>query len=104
VPVVSASGVRTDTSRRILPADRVAAIVEVGHDVGLRRDDRPGFCPERLARRDVRTLVSAVIAAAARPSPTSASSQGARPEPAKDPAERTSWYVASAAQPVPAGN
>lgn len=50
-------------SRRLL-ADRVGAIVEIAHDVELRRDDRPSASPAALARRDLVALVSAVIAAA----------------------------------------
>ena len=61
-------------SRRMLLADRVGAIVELGHDAALRRDDWPCRRPEQLSRRDVAALVTAVLTAAESPavSPRSA--------------------------------
>lgn len=83
-------------SRRMLLADRVGAIVEMGHDTALRRDDWPCCQPEQLSRRDVAALTTAVLAAADRPAPD--------PSGAKDEAraERNSWHVASTARAVPA--
>ncbi len=85
-------------SRRTLLADRVGAIVELGHDAALRRDDWPCRQPEQLGRRDVAALTAAVLTAAGRPQ--------ASPAAALSPvsAERTSWHVASAPHPVPAGS
>lgn len=77
-------------SRRVLLADRVSAIVEMGHDAALRRDGWPCGRPEQISRRDVATLVSAVLAAA-RPAIDAA----AVVSPAH--AERTSWHVAALA-------
>lgn len=89
-------------SRRTLLADRVGAIVELSHDPGLRRDDRPACTAAQLAKRDIAALVSAVLAAASHPAPHAAPVPGAAlPVPA--PAERTSWHV-SAARPVPASH
>jgi hypothetical protein len=51
-------------SRRTLLADRVGAIVEIGHDPALRRDDRPSYSPRQLDRRDIADLATAVVAAA----------------------------------------
>lgn len=83
-------------SRRVLLADRVGAIVEMGHDAALRRDDWPCCRPEQLSRRDVAALTAAVLAAADRPAPNpTGAKDGAR-------AERNSWHVASAARAVPA--
>jgi hypothetical protein len=83
-------------SRRMLLADRVGAIVELGHDAALRRDDWPCGQPEQLGRRDVAALATAVLAAADCPALS--------PSPIKDlaPAERSAVHVASAARAVAA--
>ena len=83
-------------SRRMLLADRVGAIVELGHDAALRRDDWPCRGPEQLGRRDVAALVTAVLAAAESPAVS--------PTPIKDPApaERSSVHVTSTARAVAA--
>lgn len=83
-------------SRRTLLADRVGAIVDIGHDGALRRDDWPCRQPGQVSRRDVAVLVNAVLRAADRPV--------ANPAGASEPAgsERTSWHVARTPRPVPA--
>jgi hypothetical protein len=83
-------------SRRMLLADRVGAIVEIGHDSALRRDDWPCGQPEQLSRHDVAALATAVLDAA--------DCQAASPSLAKDqaPAERSSVHVASTARAVAA--
>jgi len=85
-------------SRRTLLADRVGAIVEIGHDSRLRRDDWPCREPEQLSRRDIAALASAVLTAADQPAVSPAV------VPDHVPAERTSWHVASTARPVPANS
>jgi hypothetical protein len=85
-------------SRRTLLADRVGAIVELGHDAALLRDDRPGRQAEHLGRRDVAALTSAVLAAADSPAASPAAA------PSLVPAERTPWHVASTAHAVPASS
>ena len=94
-------------SRRTLLADRVGAIVEIGHDVDLRRDPRPSRSPERLSRGDIADLVMAVIGAGAGPVPRPAPHRAPGPASVPAPAERTPWHVAPAAHPahpVPAGS
>jgi len=86
-------------SRRTLLADRVGAIVEIGHDADLRRDGRPSITSGPATRRDITALVNALVTAAGRPEPGPAGVS----EPALAPAERTSWHVVPA-QPVPAGS
>ncbi len=54
-------------SRRMLLDDRVGAIVEMGHDATLRRDDWPCRTPEQLSRRDVAALAGAVLTTAEAP-------------------------------------
>jgi hypothetical protein len=90
-------------SRRTLLADRVGAIVEIGHDAELRRGDRPSATPERLAQREVAALLDAVLAAAGRPvpGPAAAPEPAPAPETAPGPTERTSWNAH--AHPVAAG-
>jgi len=103
-------------SRRTLLADRVGAIVQIGHDAALRKDGRPRYSPRQLGRRDVAGLVSAVMAAAGRPADAQADLAAAAaaalpptplavavPAPAPAPAERTPWHVATPARAVPAG-
>jgi len=84
-------------SRRTLLADRVGAIVDIGHDAALRRDDWPCRQPEQLNRRDIAALTTAVLTAADRPE----ASPAAAPSPLS--AERTSWHV-STPRPVPANS
>jgi hypothetical protein len=83
-------------SRRMLLADRVGAIVELGQDAALRRDDWPCGRPEQLARRDVAALATAVLAAAESPAVS--------PSPIKDLAlaERSPVHVTSTARAVAA--
>jgi hypothetical protein len=83
-------------SRRMLLDDRVGAIVELGHDAALRRDDWPCGQSEQLSRRDVAALATAVLEAADCPA--------ASPSPVKDlaPAERSAVHVASTARAVAA--
>ena len=96
-------------SRRMLLADRVGAIVELGHDAALRRDDWPCGQPEQLGRRDIAALVTAVLAAAdcpaVSPSPikTRTNAKDLAPKP-KDaaPAERSAVHVTSTARAVAA--
>ena len=85
-------------SRVTLLADRVGAIVELGHDASLRRDDWPCRQPEQLGRRDVADLAEAVLAAADCPAVS--------PIPIKDPAqaERGAVHVAASARAVAASS
>jgi hypothetical protein len=93
-------------SRRTLLADRVGAIVEIGHDGELRRDDRPSYSPEQLGRRDITDLVSAVMAAGAGPAPAPAPlpTPALAPASVPAPAERTSWHVAHSGHTVSASS
>ncbi len=97
-------------SRRTLLADRVGAIVQIGHDAALRKDGRPRYSPRQLSRRDVAGLVTAVIAAAGKPADLAAAAAAALPpaplavaSPAPAPAERTPWHVPTHARAIPAG-
>ncbi len=83
-------------SRRMLLDDRVGAIVELGHDAALRRDDWPCAQSDQLGRRDVAALASAVLEAADCPAVS--------PSPIKDlaPAERSAVHVTSTARAVAA--
>lgn len=76
-------------SRRTLLADRVGAIVEIGHDAALRKDDRPVSANRQIADRDAADLVAALTAAS-------------RPAAMAVPAERNSWHVAAPARAIPA--
>jgi hypothetical protein len=88
-------------SRRMLLADRVGAIVELGHDTALRREDWPCGRPEQLARRDVAALATAVLDAAESPAASPAPIKNLAPkDPA--PAERSSVHVTSTARAVAA--
>jgi hypothetical protein len=93
-------------SRRTLLADRVGAIVELGHHSALRDGGRPSCTARDTAGRDIATLAGAVLAAA-RPSVlaalSAAPSQPPVAAPAWDPArlERT-HSDALVAHPVPA--
>jgi hypothetical protein len=111
---------RRSRSRRTLLADRVGAIVELDHDAALLRDGRPCCSAQRLDRRDITDLVTAVIAAADRPatlpagpsmSPSAAlrtaapaAAMAALPASPPDPAERNSRHVAISARAVSAGS
>jgi hypothetical protein len=99
-------------SRRTLLADRVGAIVGLGHDAALRRDGRPSCSPRHLDRREVADLVTAVIAAAGRPraaaqpplpAAASLSPAAAAPVPLLAAAERIPRHVAASAPAVRAG-
>jgi hypothetical protein len=93
-------------SRRTLLADRVGAIVEIGHDAELRRDDRPSYSSEQLGRRDIADLVRAVMAAGTSPAPAPlpARAPALTTIPVPAPAERTSWHVAHSGHTVPASS
>jgi hypothetical protein len=78
-------------SRRTLLADRVGAIVELGHDSTLRDGGRPTCTARDSVGRDIAQLASAVLAAA---QPSTPGLCPARPE-------RTPSHV-PAARPLPA--
>jgi hypothetical protein len=92
-------------SRRTLLADRVGAIVDVGHNSALRDGARPRVTARDIASRDITRLVTAVLGAArpGRATRPAAVAPVVPTFPAFPPAlaERTASHVAAAARPVP---
>ncbi|HEY2579890.1 MAG TPA: hypothetical protein VGI74_26555 [Streptosporangiaceae bacterium] len=86
-------------SRRTLLADRVGAIVDLGHNTALRDGSRPSVTVRDTAGRDIARLADAVIAAAQQPALAALPAAASASHQAR--LERTSSH-ASAAHPLPA--